>query len=89
MKTLGPDLINTNGQVCSKACKFFSINYKGKNFVIIISYKKCCFYGDRVITIAWSRFNSHSHPRRTRCCVLGWGSLRRLSLLTGFEQAAN
>jgi len=24
----------------------------------------------RVITIAWSRFNSH-HPHRTRCCVLG------------------
>jgi len=29
---------------------------------------KRCFYGDRVITIAWSRFNSRSH--RTRCCVL-------------------
>jgi len=27
------------------------------------------FYGDHVITIAWSRFNSH--PHRTRCCVLG------------------
>jgi len=27
------------------------------------------FYGGRVITIGWSRFNSHS--RRTRCCVLG------------------
>jgi len=27
------------------------------------------FYGDLVITIAWSRFNSHLH--RTRCCVLG------------------
>jgi len=27
------------------------------------------FYGDRVITIAWSRFNSH--PHRTRSCVLG------------------
>jgi len=24
---------------------------------------------DCVITIAWSRFNSHLH--RTRCCVLG------------------
>jgi len=27
------------------------------------------FYGDRKITIAWSRFNFN--PRRTRCCVLG------------------
>jgi len=27
------------------------------------------FYGDRVISMAWSRFNSY--PRRTRCCVLG------------------
>jgi len=27
------------------------------------------FYGNRVITITWSRFNSHSH--RTHCCVLG------------------
>jgi len=27
------------------------------------------FYGDRVITIAWSRFHSHLH--RTHCCVLG------------------
>jgi len=26
------------------------------------------FYVDRVITIAWSRFNSH--PHRTRYCVL-------------------
>jgi len=26
------------------------------------------FHGDRVITIAWSRFNSHTH--RARCCVL-------------------
>jgi len=25
--------------------------------------------GDRVITTAWSRFNSQ--PHRTRCCVLG------------------
>jgi len=30
---------------------------------------KCRFYGDRAITIAWSRFNTHSH--RIRCCVLG------------------
>jgi len=30
---------------------------------------KCRFYGDRVITIAWSRFDSH--PHRKRCCVLG------------------
>jgi len=30
--------------------------------------KRRC-YGNYVITIAWSRFNSH--PRRTRCCVLG------------------
>jgi len=30
---------------------------------------KVPFYGNRVITIAWSRFNSH--PRRTRYCVLG------------------
>jgi len=43
------------------------------------------FYGNRVITIAWSRFNSH--PYRTRCCVLGKGTLRWLSLLGGFEQA--
>jgi len=35
------------------------------------------FYGDRVITIAWYRFNFQ--PHRTRC----------LSLLDGFEQAAN
>jgi len=27
------------------------------------------FYGDRVITIAWSWFSSH--PHRTRCWVLG------------------
>jgi len=27
------------------------------------------FYGDRVITIAWSRFSSH--PHRARCCALG------------------
>jgi len=26
-------------------------------------------YGNRVITIAWSRFNFH--PYHTRCCVLG------------------
>jgi len=26
-------------------------------------------YGNRVITIAWSTFNSN--PHRTRCCVLG------------------
>jgi len=30
---------------------------------------KRLFYGDRVITNAWSRFNSR--PHRTRCCVLG------------------
>jgi len=30
---------------------------------------KRLFYGDRVITIAWSRFNSH--PHRTCCCFLG------------------
>jgi len=29
---------------------------------------KRCFYGDRVIATAWSRFNCH--PHRTRCCVL-------------------
>jgi len=40
---------------------------------------KRSFYGVRMITIAWSRFNSH--PRRTRCCVLGKGSLRWLTLL--------
>jgi len=28
-----------------------------------------CFYGNRVITIAWSKFNSH--PHHTCCCVLG------------------
>jgi len=27
------------------------------------------FYDDRVIMIAWSRFNSK--PHRTRCCFLG------------------
>jgi len=27
------------------------------------------FYGNRVIIIAWSWFNSHTH--RTRCCFLG------------------
>jgi len=27
------------------------------------------FYGDRVITIMWSRFNTH--PYHARCCVLG------------------
>jgi len=30
---------------------------------------KRSFYGDRVIAIAWSRFNTQT--RRTRCCVLG------------------
>jgi len=41
------------------------------------------FYGDRVIMIAWSRFNSYG--RRTCCCVLGWGVLQWLSLFGGFE----
>jgi len=27
------------------------------------------FYDDHVITIAWSKFISHSH--RSRCCILG------------------
>jgi len=45
------------------------------------------FYGVRVITITWSRFNTY--PHQTRCCVLGKGDLRWLSLLGGFEQATN
>jgi len=47
-------------------------NYVVNSFVSIVSWLrelKRHFYGDRVITIAWSRLNSH--PYRTRCCVLG------------------
>jgi len=40
-----------------------------RSFGSIAERVKKRFYGDRVITIAWSRFNSYSH--RTRCCALG------------------
>jgi len=45
---------------------------------------KCRFYGDQVIAIAWSRFNSHSRHTRYRIHGSQW-----LSQLTDFEQAAN
>jgi len=55
---------------------------------------KAPFYGDHVITIAWSLFNSHPHctqahvveslDKQIRCFTM-----ISLSLLGGFEQAAN